>query len=324
MAAFLLTVLPNGVSSMLPVEASRTAPEVDSVFAFIFWICLAFFVLIVALTVLFVVKYRRRPGREEAEPSAHHNLALELTWSVIPTLLVIVMFVFGFRAYLDMATPPADAYEIQVTAQKWKWSFTYPNGYVDDTLHVPLDRPVRLVMSSVDVIHSLYVPAFRIKQDVVPGRYATEWFQATRRGEFPLFCAEYCGTGHSSMLSTVVVQPEEAFTKWLERASDFLNILPPVEAGRKLYTVRGCAQCHSTDGSPKVGPSFKGLFGSVQTLSSGQKITVDENYIRESILEPAAKVVAGYEPVMPTFQGRLKDKEISAIITYIKSLKEGS
>lgn len=314
---------PDGAGFWLPKEASASAPGVDWVFAFIFWICLVFFVLITVLTVIFVVRYRRRPGREEGEATAHHNLVLELTWSGIPTVLVILIFVFGFKAYLDLATPPRDAYEIQVTAQKWKWAFTYPNGYVDDTLHVPLGKPVRLVMSSVDVIHSLYVPAFRIKRDVVPGRYATAWFEATKEGEFPLFCAEYCGTGHSSMLSTVVVDASERFDRWLEEASDFLKTMPPAEAGRKLYQVRGCAQCHSVDGTVNVGPSFKGLFGHVQVLASGERVTVDENYIRESILEPSAKVVAGFEPVMPTFQGRLKDEEISAIISYIKSLEKG-
>ena len=307
----------------LPEAASSSAASVDRVFQFIFWVCLVFFVLITVLAVWFVVRYRHRPGRKAADPVPHHNLALELTWSGIPLILVVVIFVLGFRGYLDLSTPPRGAYEVQVTAQKWKWSFTYPNGYVDENLHVPANTPVRLVMSSVDVIHSLYVPAFRIKRDVVPGRYATAWFEATRPGEYQVFCAEYCGTDHSNMLATVVVHPEGEFERWLEEASNFLATLPPVEAGRKLYQARGCAQCHSTDGSAKVGPTFRGLFGEPQTLASGERVVVDENYIRESILEPQAKVVAGYEPVMPTYQGRLKDEEIAALIAYIKSLNGG-
>ncbi len=318
-AADALQPQPKKPSFWMPPQVSTFAANVDWLFMVILGISVFFFVLIVALMIVFVIRYRHREGHV-AEASPTHNLPLEVVWTAIPVAVVMVIFYLGFTSYLDMATPPANAYEVRVEGQKWKWTFTYPNGYVDENLHVPVDRPIRLVMSSADVIHSLYVPAFRIKRDVVPGRYSKEWFQATTPGEYDVFCAEYCGTGHSDMLAHVIVHPPGEFEQWLEKASNFLDTMTPVEAGRKLYQVRGCQQCHSVDGTAKVGPSFKGIFGEPQALSNGSKVTVDENYIRESILEPQAKVVAGFEPVMPTYQGRLKDPEIDALIQYIKSL----
>lgn len=318
-AAAALQPQPKKPSFWMPPQVSTFAANVDWLFMVILGISVFFFVLIVALMIVFVIRYRHREGHV-AEASPTHNLPLEVVWTAIPVAVVMVIFYLGFTSYLDMATPPANAYEVRVEGQKWKWTFTYPNGYVDENLHVPVDRPIRLVMSSADVIHSLYVPAFRIKRDVVPGRYSKEWFQATTPGEYDVFCAEYCGTGHSDMLAHVIVHPPGEFEQWLEKASNFLDTMTPVEAGRKLYQVRGCQQCHSVDGTAKVGPSFKGIFGEPQALSNGSKVTVDENYIRESILEPQAKVVAGFEPVMPTYQGRLKDPEIDALIQYIKSL----
>ena len=309
---------PDDGSFWMPPQVSTVARSVDWLFNFILAISVFFFILIVVVMVVFVVKYRRREG-QQAESSPSHNTALEITWTVIPVIIVIVIFFFGFKGYLDMATPPANAYEVLVEGQKWKWSFTYPNGYVDENLHVPVDRPVRLVMSSSDVIHSLYVPAFRIKMDVVPGRYSKAWFEATEPGEYDLFCAEYCGTSHSDMLAHVIVHPPGEFETWLEKASNFLETMTPVDAGRKLFQVRGCQQCHSMDGSAKTGPTLLGVFGRTENLVDGGTVTVDENYIRESILEPNARVVAGFEPVMPTYQGRLKDAEIMAIIEYLKA-----
>ncbi len=307
-------------SFWMPPKSSTVAPAVDAVFTLIFWIAAVFFVGIVGAMVVFLVRYRRRPGHE-AQETASHNTALELTWSIIPLILVVVIFYVGFKVYLDMATPPANAYEIQVHAQKWSWSFTYPNGYVDADLHVPLDRPVKLVMQADDVLHSFYVPAFRVKMDVVPGRYTTTWFQATEPGEYVIFCTEYCGTGHSDMLASVVVHEPGGFDVWLEAAANFLETLPPDEAGEKLYVARGCPQCHSVDGSAGIGPTFQGLWGSTHALADGSSVTVEENYVRESILDPQAQVSAGYEPVMPTYQGRLKDEEITAIIAYMKKLQ---
>jgi cytochrome c oxidase subunit 2 len=305
----------------LPERASSGAGQVDSLFYFIFWIAVFFFVLIVGLMVLFLIRYRRRPGHD-AQPSPHHNLALELTWSIIPLVLVVAIFVIGFKGFLDMATPPENSYEILVTGQKWKWLFTYPNGFVSDELHVPVDEPVRLVLTSEDVIHSLYIPAFRLKRDAVPGRYTKTWFRATTPGQYPLLCAEYCGTGHSDMLSWTVVHEPGGFETWLEKASNFLDTLSPAQAGERLYQVRGCKQCHSVDGTGGIGPTFLHLWGERQPMQDGSMVTVDENYIRESILEPMARIVAGFEPVMPTYRGKLSDREITAIIAYLKTLAE--
>lgn len=308
--------------AMLPPQASTVAPAVDSLFQFIFWVSAFFFLLIVGLMLAFVIRFRKRPGYQKASDAPTHNTFLELTWSGIPLVLVMVMGVWGFKVFLDINTPPANAYEIQVTGQKWKWLFTYPNGYVDEALHVPVDQPVRLVMTSEDVIHSFFVPAFRIKKDVVPGRYTKLWFRATKPGKYQVFCAEYCGTGHSDMLTSVEVHEPGGFERWLEAASNLLNTLPPAEAGRRLYQTRGCSQCHSTDGTGGIGPTFKDLFGHEVALRGGERVVADENYLRESILEPMSKIVAGFEPVMPTYKGRLKDQEITAILAYIKSLSE--
>jgi cytochrome c oxidase subunit 2 len=306
-------------SLWLPDPASTSAAEVDRVFHLVLNISVFFFALIVFLMVLFVIRYRRRKD-QDAEAAPSHSTWLEVTWTIVPLVLVVIIFWQGFRVFLDLATPPANAYEILVTGQKWKWMFTYPNGYVDEKLHVPVDTPIRLVLSSEDVIHSLFVPEFRIKRDAVPGRYNKAWFRATKTGEFDVFCAEYCGTSHSDMLTKVVVHPPGDFEKWLDGASNFLDTASPAEAGSKLFGQRGCLQCHSVDGRPGIGPTLKGVWSHPVALRGGGEVVADENYLRESILEPTAKVVAGYEPVMPTYKGRLKDKEITAVIEYLKTL----
>jgi cytochrome c oxidase subunit II len=311
-------------SFWLPREGSTTAPTVDHLFNVITWISIFFFALITVALIYFVWKYRARPG-QAAEISETHNRSLEITWTVVPLLIAIWIFWQGFTGYMDMQTPPGNAYEVQVLGQKWKWLFTYPNGVVDENLHVPPGEPVRLIETSQDVIHSLFIPEFRIKRDAVPGRYEKQWFQADTPGEYQIFCAEYCGTQHSSMLAKVIVHTSRAdFDRWLADAGNFLAKLPPEDlwkGGEKLYNQRGCKQCHSIDGTAGIGPSFKGIWGHPQPLRGGGSATVDENYLRESILEPQAKVVQGFEPVMPTFQGRLKDKEITALIEYVKHLQ---
>lgn len=315
-----LAVLPLAAGGFFPKRASTGAETVDHVFFFILIIAVIFFLIIVGVMALFVLKYRKPRGAEATKTATHSNL-LEATWSIIPAILVAAMFFWGFVGYMDMGQAPSNAYEIQVVAKKWTWSFTYPNGHVDNNLHVPVDRPVRLVMRSDDVIHSLYVPAFRLKMDVVPGRYNTTWFEATEVGDYTLFCAEYCGTKHSMMLAKVVVHPSGEFERWLKDAANFLERLTPVEAGELIFKRRGCAQCHSVDGSAMTGPSFKGVFDTEQSLTNGDKITVNRDYIRESILEPQAKIRAGYKPAMPTYKGQLRDEEIDALIAYIKELK---
>lgn len=308
---------------VFPRPSSTTAGSVDALFYFILIVSAVFFAIIVAAMVVFIVKYRQREDLQ-IQPSPDHNNKLEVVWTLIPSFIVGIIFFWGFVTFLDMRQPPDNSYEIQVNAKKWSWSFTYPNGHVDNNLHVPVDRPVSLVMSSDDVIHSLYIPAFRIKMDVIPGRYTKTWFEANTAGDYTLFCAEYCGTQHSTMLAKVVVHPSGEFDTWLDNAANLLKTMTPVEAGEILYVRRGCVQCHSVDGSAKVGPSFLNAYGTEQTLTSGESIQVDENYIRESILEPQAKVRAGYKPVMPTYQGQLKDEEIGALIAYIKSLSSSS
>jgi len=309
-----------GGTFWLPRRGSTFAADVDFAWDLVFWISVFFFVLITSLLVWFVLRYRERPGYV-AQPASSHNTPLEIFWSVVPTLIVAGLFWTGYKTYLDMATPPAGAYEIQVTGQKWNWLFTYPNGYVDGQLHVPEDTPVRLVMTSQDVMHAFFVPTFRVKRDVLPGRYTDLWFEAIEPGTHEVLCAEYCGTSHSTMLTKVVVHERADYERWLAEASDFLRLLPPAEAGQLLYAQRGCKQCHSVDGKAGIGPTLQGLFGHDQPLTGGGSVRVDENYIRESVLVPRAKIAAGYEAVMPSYQGRLRDEEIAAIVEYLKTLK---
>lgn len=314
-----LVIAGSEASYWFPPQASTTAAEVDWVYYFIYWISVFFTVMIVSAGLYFMWRFRSKKTAGAA--AAAHNTTLEVTWTVVPGILCACIFYFGLTGYMDTHTPPDDAYVVNVTGVKWAWSFTYPDGTVSDTLHVPVHRPVRLVMTSEDVIHSLFIPAFRTKQDVVPGRYTEEWFEATETGEFTIFCAEFCGTKHSEMLSKVVVHPEGDFTKWLSAAGNIHERMSPVEAGELLVKQRGCMQCHSTDGSPSTGPSWKGIWGRGEKLADGSSVTVDENYIRSSIFQPQAQIVAGYGPVMPTFQGKLKDRDITAIIEYFKTLK---
>lgn len=308
-------------SFWMPPPDSTAAAGIDRLFYFILWLSVFFFIVIVGLMLFFIIKYRARDGHAEQKTLTHHT-ALEITWTLIPLILVLFIFYFGFTGYVDMYTPPANAYEIQVTGMKWKWLFTYSNGHVDENLHVPIDRPVRLVMTSDDVIHSLFIPNFRLKLDVVPGRYSKTWFEANEAGEFDIFCAEYCGTGHSDMHTFVVVHPTGEFEQWLEKASDIFKDRSLSEVGQHLYKSRGCAQCHSLDGTAATGPSFKGVFGHEVKFRDGSSKVADENYVRESVLNPGARVVAGYQNVMPTFQGKLTDKEITAIIEYLKTLSD--
>jgi cytochrome c oxidase subunit 2 len=250
-----------------------------------------------------------------------HSNALEITWSVVPLILLIGLFVVGFKDFVNLKTAPLDSYEIHAKGQKWKWTFQYPNGWVDDSLHVPKDKNVRIIISSADVLHSLFIPEFRVKMDAVPGRYTELWFNSTMTGTYPVYCTEYCGTSHSDMITRIVVHEPAEFEKWLEEVELVELSKPPIELGEIAYTKFGCATCHSTDGTMKTGPTFKGLWGKSETLADGTNVTVDENYIRESIMEPQAKIVKGFAPAMPTFKGQVKDEHITGLIEYIKSQK---
>lgn len=305
-------------SFQLPEQASTLAPEVDWLYDFIYWFSLISFVLIVGLMVFFIFRYRRRPG-VKAAPTGH-NTALELAWTFAPLILLVMVFHWGFRGYVYALVVPDNAIEIRVRAEQWKWEFEYPNGRRENgVLVVPINRPVRLVMSSKDVIHSFFVPSFRVKKDAVPGMYTTLWFQATKLGEFDVFCTEYCGTSHSGMLAKIrVVGPEE---EWPPRPRPNPGE-SPADWGRRMFAQNNCNTCHSLDGSRIAGPSFKGLWGRQETLVNGQTVEVDANYVRESILQPQAKVVAGYSNVvMPTFAGALNDEQIDAMIEFIKTVR---
>lgn len=305
----------------LPEAASSIASRVDNVIWFVTIISLVFFVFITALLVVFAIKYRRRSEDDETPYQVSHH-TLEVVWTIIPSILVMVIFVYGFVVFEDLRTPPKDAMEISVTGKQWLWQFHYDNGKSTlNELFVPEGRPVKLVMTSDDVLHSFFVPEFRVKQDLVPGMYTYLWFKAIKKGEFNIFCAEYCGTNHSGMLGKVKVLSPADFEKWKTSKEELIAGANLVEAGAELYTKRACIGCHSIDGSPMVGPTFKGIFGRQETLADGQEITVDENYLRKSIYEPQAQVVKGYQPIMPSFKGIISDNEVSALIAYMKSLK---
>lgn len=306
---------------MLPEQASTLAPGHDTLFMFITGVNIFFFVLIAALTLLFVARYRRR-SENEITPHLTHNLKLELVWTIIPAIILVILFFWGFNGYISAQVSPANSIEIQAVGKKWVWTFEYPDGLRTlNDFHVPVGRNVRVVLTSEDVIHSFYIPAFRIKKDAVPGRYTEVWFNANTPGVYQIFCTEYCGKGHSDMLAKVHVDDEATYQKWLIEGDEAEKTMPLPELGKMVYENRGCATCHSIDGSRGQGPSWKGIFGQVHKMADGSSVTVDANYLRESILEPQAKTVAGYEPIMPTYKGLLRERQLRGVIEYIKQLK---
>ncbi|MFK7960448.1 MAG: cytochrome c oxidase subunit II [Phycisphaerales bacterium] len=323
----------EGGSMWMPNPASTFAGSIDGVFNFIYWICLIFFALIVAMMVYFCVKYRRREEGQKAEVQITHNTSLELTWTIIPLLLSVVIFYVGLEGYVQMRQAPANAYEVQVTGQKWNWTFTHRNGAQDvQVLKVPAGRPVKLTMTSTDVLHSVYIPAFRVKQDVVPGRYSSLWFQADEPGTYQLFCTEYCGTSHSQMAAIVSVLEEDEFERqiaedaaWLDKV-DATNALAMAEAGYRLYA--RCASCHSVNlDEPGSAPTFWDTHdmweaGTPRQMADGSSVAIDENYIKTSILYPGEHVVAGYVDQMPSFRGQLDEKAIQAIFTFIRDMDD--
>jgi cytochrome c oxidase subunit 2 len=315
----MLTPLAN--SLYFPPSASTVAPHVDALFNGILIVTAFFCLLIFVLMIAFAIKFRHRPGKTIGAP-AGHSTALELTWTIIPIIICIVIFYYGFKGYLDETVVPPNAYEIQVHSQMWNWSFEYPNGHIDPELHIPKGQPVHLILESADVVHSLYIPAFRVQKMTVPGRYNRIWVQATRLGEYPIYCAQYCGTQHSQMMSKCVVHDPADFAKWLEVASnpEKQKGFTPEKAGKQVMTAHGCFQCHTTNGSALIGPTLKDVFGSDVLLQDGSHVHADENYVHESILYPQKKIVKGFGPVMPSFLGTLKDREIGWIIAYLKSI----
>ena len=301
---------------MFPEQASTIAARVDGLYTFLLGVAVFFSGLIFLLILYFAIKYRRRPGHTRAQQVGTHNL-LEIAWILIPLAIAMVVFVWGARLYaMVMLSPPADALEVYAIGKQWMWKFQHPGGQREiDALHVPVGHAVKMTMTSQDAIHSFYVPAFRIKMDVVPGRYTTIWFEASKPGVYHLFCAEYCGTDHSRMRGQVIALPPMQYQEWLRSNRE---VEPMTTVGARLYQQMGCAMCHGT----ALAPALEGIFGSSVQLASGERVLADEAYMRESILNPRAKLVAGYAPIMPTFQGQLSEEDLTQLVAYIKSLAQ--
>lgn len=301
----------------LPVQASTVAGEIDLLYYFVIAVSAFFMILITVLIYAFAVKYQRKTPDQMAESQTHGNLLLEITWSAIPLVLMLIMFGWGTYLFFRVYQVPEGAMEYYVVGKQWMWHIQHPTGQREiNEMHVPINTPVKLTMASEDVIHSFFVPAFRVKNDVIPGRYSTMTFEATKTGTYHLFCAEYCGTEHSRMIGKVVVMEPEEYQNWLGGGTSNEK---PEEAGAKLFTELNCATCHSDQAGAR-GPSLHGKFGTEETLTGGDKVLVDEAYIHESILNPRTKIVAGYQAIMPTFQGQVSETQIFNLISYIKTL----
>jgi cytochrome c oxidase subunit 2 len=293
------------------------AGNVDALYVFLVTLSLFMSTAIFTLILVFAVRFRRRPGIEAEQIEG--SKMLEITWSIVP--LFVFLFIFGWGAviYFQERTPPRDSATVYVVAKQWMWKLQHEEGAREiNQLHVPVDQDVKLIMTSQDVIHSFYIPAFRIKQDVVPGRYTTLWFKATRPGTYHLFCAEYCGTQHSGMVGQVVVMERAQYQAWLGGGSGTGTM---ASSGEQLFQQLGCSTCHRSDSQGR-GPDLKGVFGSKVMLDDGRTFIADEAYVRESILLPTAKIVSGYKPIMPVFQGMVSEEQLNALVAYVKSLSK--
>lgn len=306
-----------------PEDASTVAGEVDALYFFLVAVSTFFSALIFVLVAYFAVRYRRRAG-VKAGPASHGNLWIEATWIGIPLVLVMIMFGWGAKLYIRMRTPPPNAMEINVVARQWMWKLQHPNGRREiNELHIPLGVPVRLRMISEDVIHSFFVPAFRVKQDVLPGAYYSLWFEPTKVGEYHLFCAEYCGMDHAGMKGRVVVMEPDEYQRWLTTGTPIQSM---ADAGRHLFESQaGCASCHSPTSGAR-GPDLAGIYGRRIELNDGRTVVADESYLRESILRPDTHLVFGYgeRSLMPPYLGQLSEDDVIQLIAYIKSLQPGS
>ncbi len=297
-----------------PEQASTLAHHVDALYIFLLVVTGMMALLVCAFVIYFAARYRFRPG-VRAEQIEGSN-ALELTWSVIPFIIFMAIFLWGAVVYFKERTPPADATEVYVVAKQWMWKVEHAEGQREiNELHVPVGRDVKLIMTSQDVIHSFFIPAFRIKQDVLPGRYTVEWFRATKPGVYHLFCAEYCGTQHSGMVGSIVVMEPAEYETWVNGGPNG----PLSATGEKLFSELGCGTCHRTDVQGR-GPNLQGVFGKPVQLEDGRTVTADENYVRECILDPGSKRVKGFQPIMPTFQGLVSEEQVNALVAYIKAI----
>ena len=307
----------------VPAPASQLAGDVDQLLYFIIWLSTILFIPIVLAMIYFIWKYKKTATNQRAKKQVTENHTLEFTWTIIPLILVMVIFYWGFKDSLRLSLVPDTAKEIHVTGKKWFWVFDYPKSGKKsmEDLVVPVNTPIKLIMSSEDVIHSFYIPNLRVKRDVLPNRYTTLTFTAEREGNFQIFCTEYCGDGHSKMLANLKVVSDEKYNEWLEGSADEDDGTPLAELGKKVYTKRSCNTCHSLDGSKMSGPSWKGLYNAKRNIVGQDALVADDNYLRESIMNPKAKIVEGYEPRMPSYAGLLSDREINALIAFIKEQK---
>ncbi len=301
---------------LFPDQASTISFEVDHLLYFLLAVAIFFTVLIFTAIIVFAIRYRRR-SEHELPRVVHGGLPLEIAWTVIPFGLTMVMFTWGASVFFKESRPPDNAMNIYVVGKQWMWKLQHMEGQREiNELHIPVGRPVRLTMTSEDVIHSFFVPAFRTKQDVLPGRYTTTWFQAVKPGKYHLFCAEYCGTKHSGMIGWVYAMEPKDYEAWLHGGRAMGSL---AENGEKLFDDLACGNCHKPDGSGRC-PTLVGLYGKSVQLASGAVVKADEAYIRESILQPTAKIVAGYQPIMPTFQGLVTEEGVLQLVEYIRSL----
>lgn len=301
----------------LPPEASTVAGQVDLLFVVLVVLATFFTTIVLVLIVFFGIRYRHGKAADRSDAPTT-SLKIELSW--VFGLLVLGMGVYFWAAlqYFNMFRPHQETQDIYVLGLQWMWKFQHPEGIQEiNTLHVPIGRDIRLIMTSEDVIHSFYVPAFRLKYDVIPGRYTNLYFQATKTGTYNIFCAEYCGTEHSKMLGQVIVMDQSAYETWLSSAG--AGTQPIANSGEQLFQQLGCASCH-VQGAGKTAPSLSGLFGQQVTLQDGSTVVADESYIRESILLPQAKVVSGYQPIMPSYQGQISEEQLLQLVAYIKGL----
>jgi len=307
-----------GVFSIFPERASTTAGEVDALYTFLLVVALVMTTLIFFFVVFFAFKYRRKSDEDPAPKAIHGSIPLEIGWSVIPFLVMLVMFAWGTKLYFQNYTPPpVDTLDIYVTGKQWMWKVQYPTGEREiNEMHIPTGRPVKLILASEDVIHSFYIPAFRLKHDVVPGSYQTYWFEATKPGRYHIFCAEYCGTNHSDMGGWVTVMEPREYADWLTGG----RMGSMKDQGERLFQQYGCVTCHVTDRQGRT-PSLQNVFGKPVVLDDGRTVLADEAYIRESILNPNAKIVKGYHrDIMPVFAGQISEDGLLQLIAYIKSL----
>jgi cytochrome c oxidase subunit 2 len=302
---------------LFPEQASTMAPRVDALYFFLIGISVFFAALIAGLIVFFAIRYRRRSPGEVGAP-VHGGMALEITWTVIPFFIAMVIFVWGASVFYAMNRPPDETINVYVVGKQWMWKFQHLDGQREiNELHVPVGRAVKLIMTSEDVIHDVFIPAFRVKADVLPGRYTNIWFQATRPGRYHLFCAEYCGTRHYGMGGEVIVMEPAEYQAWLSGGAPEGSL---ASAGEQLFQNLACITCHRADSQGR-GPVLQGLFGKPVQLQDGSTVIADEAYIRESILHPSAKIVAGFQPIMPTFQGLVSEEQLLELVEYVKSLQ---